>query len=69
MSGCYCRQRSMLNNIGGAKTRTFFKLTSRWRSDILAFFSEAFFGLKNASNWSDTLTKMIGVNVSFNLRY
>ena len=33
-SGWHCRQSPMLNNIaGGARTRTFFKLTNRW-SDI-----------------------------------
>ena len=66
--GCHCRQSSMLNNIGGARTRTFFKLTNRWRSDIFSVFSEALFGLKKASNWSGTCAKMIGVDVSFSLK-
>ena len=57
VSGCHC---SMPNNIGGARTRTFFKLTNRWRSYFLAFFSEAFFGSKNASNWSGTCTERLG---------
>ena len=33
---------SMLHNIGGARTRTFFKLTNRWRRDI---FSVVFWGV------------------------
>ena len=45
--------------VGGARTRTIFKLTNRWRIDIFASFSEAFFGLKNASNWSGTCTKRL----------
>ena len=35
MSGGHYRRNSMLNSIGGARTRSFFKLTNRWRSDIL----------------------------------
>ena len=58
VSDCYFRQSSMLNSIGGARTRTFFKLTNWWRSDnYFAFFSEAFFVLKNASSWSRICTK------------
>ena len=34
MSGWHCRRSSMSNSSGGARTRTFFKLTNRWRSDI-----------------------------------
>ena len=68
-SGCHCRQSSMLYNIGGARTRTFLKLTSRWRSDIFSVLVWGVFGV-----WQDIepiwhLYNTIGVNESFNLRY
>ena len=53
----------MLNSIGGARTRTFFKLTDG--AVIMAFVSETFYGLKIASNWSGRSTKKIAVNVKF----
>ena len=49
MSGWHCRR--MLNSIGGARPRTFFKLTDIDSGVILiAFVSETFFALKNTSN-------------------
>ena len=54
----------MLNSIGGARTRTFFKLTDG--AVIMAFVSETFFGLKIASNWSGRSTKKIAVHCYHN---
>ena len=50
INGCH-RQSSMPNNIGGARTPTFCKLTNKW-SDILAFFSEALSGWRmHRTDW------------------
>ena len=55
----------MPNNIGGARTRTFFKLTNRWRSYI---FSVLFWGVFRVKEYIDPApVKKIGVDVSFNL--
>ena len=65
MSGRHCCRSSMLTDIAGARTRTFFKLTNRWRSDRYSVRFWGVFGLKNASKWSGSSTKTIAVDVSF----
>ena len=62
INGRHCRQSSMSNTIGGAKPRTSFKLTIRG-VNFIAFVSQAFFRLNNASNWSVSRPKRITVNV------
>ena len=34
MNGWHCRRTSMLNNIGGARPRSFYTSNNRWRGDI-----------------------------------
>ena len=65
---CHCRQSWMLNNIGGARTRTFFKLTSGWRSDIFSVLFWGFFRVEERIELIWHLYEKIRVNVSFNLR-
>ena len=36
ITSCHCRRSLMLNDVGGVKTRTLFKLTNTWRSDIFS---------------------------------
>ena len=45
--GRHCRPSLMINNVGGARIRTFFKLVDCQLKR--SFVSEAFFGLTNAS--------------------
>ena len=48
---CHCRQSSMSDNIEGGRVRKFFKLTDRRGGvNFMAFVSDAFVALKNASN-------------------
>ena len=69
ISGCHCRQSSMRNNIGGARTRMFFKLTNRWRSDSFSVLFWGVFRVEERIELIWHLYKYIGVNESFNLTY
>ena len=68
ISSCQCHQSSMLNKQRWCENLWRF---SRWPIDdgliCLEIFSEAFFTLTNASNWSSASTKTIGFNLNFNL--
>ena len=66
ISGCHCRQSSMLNNIGGARTRTLLKLTNRWRFTVLSW---GVFRVEERIELIWHLYKKIGVNLIFKLRY
>ena len=55
-------------NIGGGRTRTFLKLTNRWRSDICVLF-RGVFRVEECIELIWHLKEKIGVNVGLNLRY
>ena len=57
----------MLNNIVGARTRTFFRVTNIWQGSFFSdsLLSWAFFGLNHASEGSSTCAKKIAVDISF----
>ena len=66
-SGCHGRQSSMLHNIGGARTRAFFALISRWQSDVYSatLVSDTFFRVEEYFGLIRYGLKPIAVNVSF----
>ena len=64
VSGCHFHRRSVLNNIGGATTRTFFTLTTRCRSYIFCVLFWGFFlGWRMHRTDLGPRAKRLGVNV------
>ena len=64
---CHWCQPSMPNSVVGARTRTIFTWTKRWRTDRFGFFF--FWGFFRVEECMELIWPLyIGVNVSFNLR-
>ena len=68
--GCHfivAKVQSMLNNIGGPSTRTFFKLTKRWRSDSLSVLYWGVFRVEECPELIWHLHRNVGAVVVFTL--